>query len=92
MRVTLLYHMGSVAIGSFIMAIVQFIRIVLEYMDRESKGLQKREVAMPWLKYVMYALQLLLKALECIVKFINRSGPGHMMRGTCCKLIMHLSS
>ncbi|TST47750.1 Epidermal retinol dehydrogenase 2 [Bagarius yarrelli] len=32
------YHTGSLAFGSLILALVQFIRIVLEYMDHKLKG------------------------------------------------------
>ena len=36
------FHLGSVAFGSLIIAIVQFIRLVLAYLDRKTKGLQVR--------------------------------------------------
>ena len=32
------YHTGSLAFGAAIIAIVQFIRAVLEYIDRKVKG------------------------------------------------------
>lgn len=31
------YHLGSIAFGSFIIAVIQFIRAVLEYVDRQMK-------------------------------------------------------
>lgn len=39
---SLRYHLGSVALGSFIIAIVQFIRLVLEYIDRKTKQQQNK--------------------------------------------------
>ena len=41
---TVRYHMGSVALGSLIIAIVQFVRLVLEYIDRKTKAAQVRAV------------------------------------------------
>jgi len=32
------YHWGSLAFGSLLIAIVQMIRVVLEYFDRKLKG------------------------------------------------------
>lgn len=34
------YHMGTVAFGSLLIAIVQFIRLILAYLDHRSKELQ----------------------------------------------------
>lgn len=33
------YHTGSLAFGSLILAIVQIIRVILEYMDQKLKGI-----------------------------------------------------
>lgn len=41
MRTTMFYHLGSVAFGSFIIAIVQFIRVVLEYINRKTQQIQQ---------------------------------------------------
>eukprot|EP00899_Mesostigma_viride_P018836 jgi/Mesvir1/26954/Mv20673-RA.2 len=67
---TLRYHMGSIALGSFIVAIIQFIRIIVEYIDKKSKAAQKENAL---LKYFMYCLRCCLWCLEQIVKFINRN-------------------
>lgn len=32
------YHTGSLAFGSLILAIVQIIRVILEYLDQRLKG------------------------------------------------------
>lgn len=53
------------------MAIIQFVRAVLEYIDRKSKKMQ--ENGNPALKYIMCCLRCLLWLLERIVKFINRN-------------------
>ncbi|KAJ9522324.1 hypothetical protein QJQ45_008201 [Haematococcus lacustris] len=37
---TVVYHLGSVAFGSIIIAIIQLIRFILDYLDRKTKELQ----------------------------------------------------
>jgi choline transporter-like protein 2/4/5 len=41
-RRTLRFHVGSLAFGSFLIAVVQFLRLVLEYVDQKTKELQER--------------------------------------------------
>ena len=36
------YHTGSLAFGSLILAIVQVIRVMLEYLDQRLKGMAHR--------------------------------------------------
>jgi solute carrier family 44 (choline transporter-like protein), member 2/4/5 len=38
------FHLGTVAFGSLLIAIVQFFRLILAYLDRRSKELQVRFV------------------------------------------------
>lgn len=42
------YHMGSIAFGAFIIAVIQFIRLLLEYIDRKTKKMQKGNPAARW--------------------------------------------
>ena len=44
------FHLGSIALGSFIIAVIQFIRAVLEYVDRQMKTANPGNVV---LKYLM---------------------------------------
>jgi len=70
MKNALSYHLGSIALGSFIVAIVQFIRAIIEYMDKTSKGAQgKNKIA----KYAIKCLKCFAKYLEKVIKFINRN-------------------
>ena len=34
---TIRYHLGSIALGSLLVALVQFVRFVFEYIDSQSK-------------------------------------------------------
>lgn len=43
------YHMGSVAFGAFIVAVIQFVRLLLEYLDRKTKRMQKGNPAARWI-------------------------------------------
>ena len=64
------YHVGSIALGSFIVAVVQFIRAVLEYIDRKTKKMQEGN---PILKYVMCCVKYCMWYLEKVLKYINRN-------------------
>ena len=41
-------HTGSIALGSFIVAVIQFIRFALEYLDRKTKSMQARCLGGVW--------------------------------------------
>lgn len=70
MKTTIRYHFGSIALGAFIVAVIQMIRIYLEYLDQKTKKLQE---ANPLLKYVMYCIKYCMWYLEKVMKFINRN-------------------
>lgn len=62
------YHFGSLAFGSLILAIVQFLQLVVELFKRqvEAQGGSSK-----CLEYVTRCIQCCLACVECIVKFIN---------------------
>ena len=64
------YHVGSIALGSVLVAVVQFIRAVLEYIDRKTKKMQEGN---PILKYVMCCVKYCMWYLEKVLKYINRN-------------------
>ena len=65
---TLKYHLGSIAAGSLLIAIVEFIRIVLYQVQRK---VQQSNVKV--LQYLVACLQCCMKCVSMIVKFINRN-------------------
>jgi|EP00505_MAST-04D_sp_SCG-Rhode-Island_P004639 solute carrier family 44 (choline transporter-like protein), member 2/4/5 len=67
---TVFYHLGSVALGSFLVAIVQFLRAVLAYLDQQTQGAQKKNCAM---RVVFKVVACLLWCFEKSVKYITRS-------------------
>ncbi|XP_023665535.1 choline transporter-like protein 4 isoform X3 [Paramormyrops kingsleyae] len=65
---TLQYHVGSLAFGALILTLVQFIRVVLEYIDHKF-----REVQNPCARFIMCCLKCCFWCLEKFIKFLNRN-------------------
>ncbi|XP_041370841.1 choline transporter-like protein 4 [Gigantopelta aegis] len=65
---TVRYHLGSIAFGSLIIAIVQFIRIFLMYLDNKMKGSQN-SVA----KFFLKCLKCFFYCLEKFLKFLTKN-------------------
>jgi solute carrier family 44 (choline transporter-like protein), member 2/4/5 len=65
------YHFGSLAFGSLILAIVQFMQIVLELFKKqaESSGANNSKC----FEYVINCLRCCLACVERIVQFINKT-------------------
>ncbi|KAF8064488.1 CHER1 [Scenedesmus sp. PABB004] len=70
MRVAACFHLGSVALGSLVIAVIQFVRLLLEYVDKKSRALQAQNKIAGWL---MCLVRGLLWLLEKVVAFINRN-------------------
>jgi len=64
------YHFGSLCFGSLVIAIVQFIRYCLMYLDQKTKGLQEKNIL---LKIAMKVVQCCVCCLEKCLKFITRN-------------------
>ncbi|XP_064649866.1 choline transporter-like protein 2 isoform X3 [Lineus longissimus] len=62
------YHLGSLAFGSLIIAIVQLIRAMLEYIDSKVKGTEN-----PFAKFVIKCMKCCFWCLEKFLKFINKN-------------------
>jgi hypothetical protein len=60
------YHAGSLAFGSFILAVVQFIRYFMMYLEKQAQA-QKNKVMVMILK----VLQCCMWCLENCIKFLN---------------------
>ena len=67
------YHIGTVAFGGFIVAVIQFVRLLLEYLDRKTKKFTKRNAAARWAVCCCRCL------LWCDPLFFFASGNKH-----CC--------
>lgn len=62
------YHLGSIAIGSLLIAIVEFIRILLYQVARQASRSK-----IPALKYIIACLQCFLKCISMLLKFVNKN-------------------
>ncbi|XP_030591376.1 choline transporter-like protein 2 isoform X2 [Archocentrus centrarchus] len=65
---SLRYHTGTLAFGSLILAIIQIIRVLLEYLDHKLKGAQNK-----FAKFLLCCLKCCFWCLEKFVKFLNRN-------------------
>ncbi|XP_060069789.1 choline transporter-like protein 2 [Ylistrum balloti] len=62
------YHLGSLAFGSFILAVVALIRVILEYLDHKLGG-RENVVA----KFVVKCLKCCFWCLEKCLKFLTKN-------------------
>ncbi|XP_063150568.1 choline transporter-like protein 2 isoform X1 [Candoia aspera] len=62
------YHTGSLAFGSLILAIVQVIRVLLEYLDHRLKASENM-----FAKFLLTCLKCCFWCLEKFIKFLNRN-------------------
>uniref|UniRef100_A0A8C4S3D1 Choline transporter-like protein n=1 Tax=Erpetoichthys calabaricus TaxID=27687 RepID=A0A8C4S3D1_ERPCA len=62
------YHTGSLAFGSLILATVQLIRIILEYLDHKLKGAEN-----VFARFLLCCLKCCFWCLEHFIKFMNRN-------------------
>mmetsp|Transcript_26387 Transcript_26387/g.59980 ORF Transcript_26387/g.59980 Transcript_26387/m.59980 type:complete len:916 (-) Transcript_26387:201-2948(-) len=67
------YHIGTVAVGSFIIAVVQFIRIVMNYYLNQVKKLENN----PAMKRLIAVMQCIINCcmwcIEKVIGFINKT-------------------
>lgn len=62
------YHLGSLAFGAMIVAIVQIIRVIFRKLEQRLNKTNSKEI-----KYVTRIIHVLLALLEKIIKFINKN-------------------
>jgi len=72
---TFRYHLGSAAFGSFIIALIQIIRVILEYIDTKVKsymGGDTSSIAYKIAKFVLCCMKCFFWCLEKCMKFLAR--------------------
>jgi len=62
------YHMGSAAFGAFIIAVIQLIRYLLKYYEKQAKAQKNRILVL-----ILKCLQCLVWCFEKCVKFLNKN-------------------
>jgi hypothetical protein len=64
------YHLGSIAFGSFLIALIQFIRIIFEYYKKQIEKMGKKN---PIIKIIVWCTSYILMCLEKFIKFISKN-------------------
>ncbi|CAB4032448.1 Choline transporter 4, partial [Paramuricea clavata] len=67
---TLRYHTGSLAFGAAIIAVVQFVRAILEYVDHKLKESNQDN---GFVKFVMKCMKCCMWCLEKCLRFLNKN-------------------
>jgi len=70
-KCTLLHHLGTLAFGSLIVAIINFLRIILEYIEQKQKELGA-EPPFYW-KFIFCCLRCCLWCLAQCMRFLNKN-------------------
>jgi len=63
------YHIGTVAFGSFLIALINMIRVIFEYFARHAKGLDQNKAG----RCVIDCLRCCLYCFEACVRFVSKS-------------------
>lgn len=64
------YHLGSLAMGAFLIALVQFIRIIFEYYKKQIEKANKENKIV---KAILCATSCCLECLERFIKFLTKN-------------------
>jgi len=64
------YHLGTIACGSFLLAVVQLIRILVEYVNDKIKNAQANNKL---LKGIIWFFRGIFFFLEKLIKYLNRN-------------------
>jgi len=67
-KVVLRYHIGSLAFGAFIIAVIQFIRYFMKYMEKQAQAQKNRAMVI-----VLKILQCCMWCFEKCMKFLNKN-------------------
>lgn len=64
-------HLGSLAIGSFLVAVVQLMRVILVLIEKKAKETGADQQAQ--VKFILRVAHCILACLERVIKFINKN-------------------
>lgn len=64
------YHLGSIAFGSFVIAVCQMIRLIFEYYRRKMGSMSKE---IKWVKVMLCLTGWILWLLEHVVKYMTKN-------------------
>ena len=71
---TLVYHLGSIAFGALLIAIIRIIRVIIEYVEHKlKKAAGNNQVTKCIISFVSCCCKCFFYCLEKFMKFINRN-------------------
>lgn len=70
LRRTIFNHLGTVAVGSFLIALIQFIRIVAAYLTKKMEPAAKQN---SMVRFLLCCVHCFLKCLQAIVEIVTRN-------------------
>lgn len=62
------YHLGSISLGSLVIAVIEFLRTALYIIQRQVKGANSK-----WAKSLIACCQCFLSCLEAIMRYVNKN-------------------
>lgn len=65
------YHLGSLAFGAFLVAVITMIRVIFEYLVYQYEKVNNKEN--PIMKCFFCYIRCILKCLDACIKFINKN-------------------
>lgn len=65
------YHLGSVAFGAFLIALITFIRVIFEYLAKKYESFGNKDNAI--YKAIACCMRCVLWCLDAYVKFITKN-------------------
>jgi len=84
---TFRFHLGSLAFGSFLVAVVQLLRIIFEYIKKETKGWAEKNKCF---KLMLKIITVILLCFERCLKYITKNAyimiamQGHAFCDAAC--------
>jgi hypothetical protein len=72
-KLTLCHHLGTCAFGSLIIAIIKFLQVVVEYLEKKKE--EAEDAGIPCMKlwsFIFCCCRCCLWCLECCMRYINK--------------------
>ena len=90
------YHLGSIAFGAFILALIWTVKIILAYVAKKVQDAKKKGVSSKMVDYMIKCLMVLVSCFERAIRFLSKLGfiqiaiSGQSFCTSCFKAFMVL--
>ncbi len=68
------YHLGSLALGAFVLAIIQAIKVMLAYLAAYIENLKKKGIESKVVDWIIKCLMIFVACFERFIKFLSTLG------------------